>query len=144
MIYPPANVSPTKPRLVSSGGAPLADRSPSTVLSFGDVKPEGVRTVEDIEQRGSLNPAKPKFYSGFNTSLRHLRANAVPLEGVARAERSVPFLAGYDAARVLWANNGRPETTNEVTAAVEEAFAVYLNGHHGTNLSWDDQRAARG
>ena len=147
MIYPPSDTRPSDVRPVSApkpGGKMPTERSPSTIVSFKNVAPEGIRTVEDIERRGALNPVKVKFRGGFNTALRHLRVGEVPLAGVARAERTDTFLAGYDAARILWANNGRPETSNEVEQAINDAFAIYMNTHHGANLSWDALRAERG
>ena len=146
MIYPPSNARPNEIRLVSPGGTPLTgtDRAPDTIVDFGKIKPEGLRTVADIERRGSITRGKPQFMSGFNTAIRHKRAGAVPLEGVARAERTDTFLAGYDAACLLWASNGRPETSAESDKAVADAFAIYLNTHHGANLSWDAKRARRG
>lgn len=103
----------------------VPNRSPDSLVDFAT-----------LERDGAQNPVKVKFMAGYNTGMRHQRSAAPALSGVARADRSVPFLAGYDAALIDHPRL-RPQTTAEIEAGLQAAYAAYMNGHHGTNLTWD-------
>ena len=104
--------------------------------------PKSIVSFKDIDA-GAPNPVRVKFMSGYNSGVRSVREGKLPLEGIPRASRSVPFLAGYDAARID-ARLTRLDTTQEVTASMDKAWRVYVSAHTGTDLAWDAKLVSTG
>lgn len=104
------------------------------------VAPPSIVDFANIEA-GATNPVRVKFMTGFNQGVRNARLKQPELSGIHRASRSEPFLKGYEAGRIAY-RAFSPETTNEVTARLDEAWRFYASNNHGTDLAWDTKLVA--